>query len=541
MQQYTSKTTGQEEGFRPLADLSVKLEEIEAGLEAQLAAEGMPAEIEPTTAASLDGKLSLVAADADASSEVEESLKDSPEDSGEESIHAAEPEHESGPTPEDHELLERVKEHGWAAHPMLLEEHGADATRMAKLSGLGLAHMRATESGGRVFAMAGATDGDVEWAGQWVTGQRQQAHRAALESRVRSISRRVTGRLRRLGGACSEEGVTSALVSEGHPRKAVRAVISRLEETGEIRRENARWSRHPLLLLPEAGEDEITAASGSLFELTRRASRRRHALSEIAKEARKQRRPAPSMRLAEEISENSSHGDYDDRPEAATILRAAPHYFRGIWDVVTERVPKLDFESAREELAALPFKATLEAAGWESRRSRQRREANLKRMRAECIARRREGRPLEVLSAPELDARRSSPARSNVARKARRKERVRDLFRNARRNNSPERVALDTARAVLLSGAGPEEARLLVALASAPARRLTVTTAFAPVGLTPEGRHVMGRRMLGVLADPANGIHVPAGSKLARKVAAYRRADAQAALAVQAPATVPAA
>lgn len=323
------------------------------------------------------------------------------------------------------------------------------------------------------------------------------------------------------------------------------------------------------------------------------------------------------MRLAEEISENSSHGEYDDRPEAGVIMKAAPHYFWGIWDVVTERVPKLDFETAREELAALPFKATLEAAGWESRRSRDRRltarsalvklagpervepgarrprsagqlahrllsrlatlgtdtrggllaalgvgadtlDAVLERLHSRGLARQRtSGRAADgtwavtaegaawlasrarvrarggFTPAPELDARRCSPAHSPVARKARRKERVRSLFRKALAASSPERVALDTARAALRAQ-GPGS-RLALSLLDTPANetRPGVLTAVLAAGgvaaltLTPEGRRAVGRRLFAALADPANAIHVPEGSRLAARLAAYESAVAE--------------
>lgn len=570
-QHYISKTTDMESGFRPLADLGAKLEEIEAQLategmsaeleqvrtekarqaqapaveasfEEQLAAEGMPAELEPTDAASLDGKLAVVTADAT------QEMAHSAEDVREYGPPSREllPEQKSGPSREDHELLERLKELGWAAHPALLEDYGAAGEQLAKLSGLGLAHMRATGSGDRVFAMAGATDSDVERAAEWLAGQREAARRTAMGSRACRIARSITRRLRRLGGACSEEGLYGSLVSF-HPREAVDAVVNRMVEAGKLGRTSARWSPHTILLLQDAGEEEITTASQSLLDLARRAAHRRHALRQVAETARKEHRTAPSMRLVEPISESSSHGEHDDRPEAGTVLKADPAHFWAIWAEVRERIPSLDYASARELLDALPFKATLEAAGWESTRSRNKRQANLSRMRAECIARRREGRPLVVVPAAELDARRSSPAHSIVARKAIRRERLRKLFRKTLQRRSPERIALDTAKAVLLSGESEPTRRLLVALGAAPTTHLDASSLsegfvrrdFIPVRLTDEGRAVMSRRLLAVLADPSNGIHVPEHSKLARKVAAYSQATAREALATEAEAKTP--
>lgn len=526
MQHYSSKSTAMEDGFRPLAGLGAKLEEIEASFEAQLASEGMPSEITPTDAASLDGRLAVVTADADATKEVEHSSEHSPEDlpaddSPADTCNTPEPE-QPGLTPEDHKILRHLKDLGWAAHPALLREAGASTERLAKLSSLGLAHMRASEApgGDRVFAMAGATEGDVERAGEWISAQREEARRTTMGSRVHQISSAITARLELLGGACSEEALYGSLLSS-HPREAVDAVIAHMERVGELRRVGFLQSPGVLLALPGADKEELNAVSLRLQDLARDASTRRSALRKNADDARKRRRRAPAMRLAEPISKGSSHGEHDDRAEAGSVLKAAPHHFWAIWTDVRERVPRMDYETARERLDELPFKTTLEAAGWESKSSESRRRANLSRMRQECIARRREGRPLVIVPAAELDKRLSSATRSIVSRKRIRRERLRKLFSDTLRRRSPERIALDTARAVLLSRESDESARLLGALRDAPPAALNDSRVLTPVGLTDEGRAVMSRHLLAILADARNGIRVPEGTKLARKVAAY--------------------
>ena len=462
----------------------------------------------------------------------------------------------------------------------------------------------------RVLALAGATSGDVEKAARRARSERLGERLEEKRAGASVLASGIVERIGSLGRSTTLDALYAAFLPR-YPRAAVGAVLSRLAGLGLVnqaarttqRRRGNRTVRVPVgpRLVFDAGlaRDEVASALASADAAARSAERVGAAARRIKGEAA----------FAEPISAN--HGEREERPDMLAYLKGraalmgadAAHLalaerldaFRDECDGwmrtasfptvlgpilrivfglkghaavlavlrqflgrMAKKVSPLPYAERQELLRALPFKATMtevlhgedgEVAEWVRARRGWGTEASVaKAMRRdaenrEAIERaRKSGRPLR------------QPA-SRAEAVAARKNKVRRLFEEARAVHAPEKVALNTARAVLASRTDLA-GRVLLALdaeengmaplaglfgrlsptsdrSAGPAReafRETLKELLdagairvgtlgsdrrAAAKLVPEAKPAAASALLRIINDPENGIAAPEGFVLA--------------------------
>lgn len=478
------------------------------------------------------GRSGIELPDESARSEIEDLEDAAPEDEGDGG--------ESIPTcpvlsPEDFDLIEVVRGRGHAVGlGELFDEIAASPERAVKLVEARLAVGEARGRRGSdepIFALTSATDEDVRRA-----VNRAEADRLAgdFEEKVSECSRiasAVFGRLHSLGGACSERETLTSLMLEGHSRYACERVVRELAGAGDLRRLARKGSRSgagasPILLaLAGAGRERIQRAAARL-DGTEAASKlhRGMKMKAFAREASVYTRPEerPTERrdldLAGETFRRAARGAKgggrrtdDPREVARRLLRkltgGGPASWRSLASSYSDPVRTEAVLARLEELGAVERRETAHGTMW---------------------AATREAVPVKGGAIPERMAR-------ILAARRRRRARVSEAFRLA----DPEKVALDTARAVAFA-TGSEKARALLTLARSegpvPITELGVerevlaelvnsgmarglrrrSDGLELARITQRGAKLTHRALARIVADPENRIPSPNSGGLAR-------------------------
>ena len=362
--------------------------------------------------------------------------------------------------PADFEVLERLHSKGEA---MTLDEAQASPESIVRLADAGFANGRIPEEGDVVVLATSGATGHHVWCA--VNRARCDALEAGFLSDVaecEEIAQAILGRVERLGGAVSERALVESLLAD-HPHQAIVATLTELARRGTVRLTANRNSGIRIVAGVETTGGALVGALENLLSLAR------------GREA--------NQRMRNKTFAGEASGS---RPD----------------DDVTQVPERLGMELALAEFLRARAGGSKAVAG--SKAEIGRIERNRQRMRTEFIERREAGRKLVVTPAEELDSRYDR----RRGRPARRRNFWSRLSRKARTN--PEKIALDTARAVL--------------------RQVGID----PDALTAEERR---RALLTVLASGKSGIR--ATGRLAAAVSGFRAASAQASAQANAPAKAP--
>ena len=309
--------------------------------------------------------------------------------------------------PEDFELLERLHSKGEA---MTLDEAQASPESIVRLAGAGFANGRIPAEGDVVvLATATATDHHVWCAVNRARCDVLEAGFLADVAECEGIASKMLGRVERLGGAVSEEALVESLIAD-HPREAIDATLTELTRREVVRRTVNRKSGVRLVADPEASGQTLVGTVTNLVSLANQG------------ETNVRRR---GKTFAGEASGSRPNDDVAQVPERAGMELAFAEFLRAM------RGGSLAVAESKAEIGRI--------------------ERTRARMRAEFIGRRGSGRELFVTPAAELDSR-YDRRRSRQARKRNFWSRV-----SAKALADPEKIALDTARAVLRNlGVDPE-------------------------------------------------------------------------------------
>jgi hypothetical protein len=175
----------------------------------------------------------------------------------------------------DEQVLSRIRECGWAA---TLQEAGVHSEeQLSRLAGAGAAYLMAGGPDGRytVVAMAGATGGDVERAANRAAAERLQELFEETVEETRLAAAQISGRLERLGGAACEEELYGSLLGRFH-RDTVSALLRVLAENGAIRRVRSRATGARLVALTGASRETLAATAKSVARCARQSARNTH-------------------------------------------------------------------------------------------------------------------------------------------------------------------------------------------------------------------------------------------------------------------------
>ena len=383
----------------------------------------------------------------------------------------------------DHAVLSRIRERGYAA---TRSEARASDEQIERLADVGLAYLRADANGEIVVAMAGATDGDVRRAANRARADEIGNLFEETAAICETVARALVARTRRLGGACSEEGLYGSLAAE-HPREAVAAVLAR--ERGLLRR-----------VAGKSTSVRLVACAGATTEGMREAARR-HRDAERTSEA--------NRRLRHKVFAAPAAGD---RPTGDTPV-----------DPYAAEKAAEEFGAARKESIGRPLSA--KARRWNQsgtpapdperiRRGRLRRAAAI---RAKVEAADPEAVAWATARAVHLQG-------LDLA--------GRILYRVERHGGVSEISLLALARSL-----GPQEsdARALLyeeltKLAGAGKIRRARRRSDGAVFFLPKqraDRDKLARDLLAVISGPENGITVPEGSRLAARLQRFRAEEAR--------------
>jgi hypothetical protein len=439
-------------------------------------------------------------------------------------------------TRDDRELIERIKERGYAVTlDELFFEIGASPESVVRLVEAGEA-LSERVAGGQythtLFVLASATGGDVRRAGRradaMVIGERFEGKVASC----RRIASDVLDRLHSLGGACSEAELVGGLVLDhGAPRFAVEAVLAELGHEGEIRRVCSRGGARILLALSSAAPEQLAAASRRVAEV------------EAASRANR-RLPRKSFARPASAYDPTDEPPVDTRAldRAGEMFREAARRARRESRSRTETIPPAVFARRILDTLERSEERSWRSIAASSPLSPVATEAVLSRLEAKNLVTRRYDKRIGLIF--EAATTRTTPGGAIPERAARklnarrnRRERARKLIERARRKADPERIALDTAAATLVGREG-KEAKLLLKLARSgelvPLGELgSSLSAIKPLGrdgllegrtrrasgeafcrITRDGRRTLGRKVLAILAESDTGIRVPKASKL---------------------------
>ena len=308
--------------------------------------------------------------------------------------------------PEDFELLQRLHSKGEA---LTLDEAQASPESIVRLAGAGFANGRIPEEGDVVvLATATATDHHVWRAVNRARCDVMEAGFLADIAECERVASKVLGRVERLGGAVSERALVESLIAD-HPREAIDATLAELTRREAVRRTVSRTSGVRLVADPKASGQTLVGTVRNLVSLAYQG------------ETNGRRR---GKTFAGEASGSRPNDDVAQVPERTGMEAAFAEFLRA-------RGGSLAVAESKAEIGRIERKRA--------------------RMRAEFIERRGSGRELIVTPAAELDSR-YDRRRSRQARKRNFWSRV-----SAKALANPEKMALDTARAVLRNlGVDPE-------------------------------------------------------------------------------------
>jgi hypothetical protein len=172
----------------------------------------------------------------------------------------------------DEQVLERIRERGWAA---TLDEAGVhSAEQLERLADANAAYLMAGGPDGRrtVIGMAGATRGDVERAAERAEAERLSDRFEETVEEARRGAAAVDARLRRLGGACSEGELVGSLLGRFH-RGTVSALLTALAEGGGIRQVRSRSTGVRIVAFADASREALTGAAKTVARCARESAR----------------------------------------------------------------------------------------------------------------------------------------------------------------------------------------------------------------------------------------------------------------------------